>query len=193
MRRELRCKTGRSKVFERTTTLAGSPGDDASKLSQSASDHGVQQVRLSPDRIVDSMGPDRDPSPLLWKSAWLALPSWELVRHKSIVEKFARDTRGPTVQALNQGDSIDGQRFVHTSQPSPWPRVLVVDPAVPGRPGTPGRRPYPRAVRAAAVALGLGATAAISVFIAWTPWPVGFGLAIACAAALCIWLQRHPD
>ena len=48
-------------------------------------------------------------------------------------------------------------------------------------------------LRAAPVALSLSAAAVVAVFIAWAPWAVGFGVAIAGAIGWCSWLQRHPD
>ena len=192
MRRELRSTVGRSNVIERTTTLADSPGGFAFKRSQIASDRGVQQVRLCPDRNVISMSPDRDATPPLRESAWPALLSQELVRRESIVEKVAPDTRRTTVP-LNQCESIGCQLSVHTLQPTPVPRVLILNRDVPGGPGSHGRPGSARWFNATVVALGLSASSLIAVFIAWAPWPVGFALAIACATALCIWLQRHPD
>ena len=93
-----------------------------------------------------------------------------------------------------QRESLGGRVSLRTLRRSPLPRDLTTTRAVPGRPGSPERPPQAKApLRAAAAALGLGAAAAIAVFIAWAPWAVGFGVAIACAAGWCFWLQGHPD
>jgi hypothetical protein len=46
---------------------------------------------------------------------------------------------------------------------------------------------------AATVALSVSAAAVIAIFIAWVPWAVGFGVAIACATGWCRWLQQRSD
>ena len=37
----------------------------------------------------------------------------------------------------------------------------------------------------------LGAISAIIAFVASTPWPIGFGAAVAAAACWCVWLERE--
>lgn len=97
-------------------------------------------------------------------------------------------------QPDSQHGALGGVLSVRTLRRSPVPSVLTANRAVPGEPGSPDHPPKVRPrLRAAAVALGLGAAAAIAVFIAWAPWPVGFGVAIAGAIGWCLWLEGHTD
>lgn len=44
-----------------------------------------------------------------------------------------------------------------------------------------------------AAATGLFSIAVVALFVARTPWPVGFVAVLAAAGGWCVWLERHPD